>query len=325
MHWRNIVMSPTLRILSASFGTVAILTGCISGSQASLPQPPTNIIAQSRAARSSTLTKDDLLYVADSAANAVYVYRWRTGALKQTLTDFSGVNGVCADQAGNVWIADAGAFELQEYAHGGTQPIASLSDPGEYPFSCAIDPSSGDLAVTNLNASYHGGNVGIYKKAGGTPRFYTDPAFHSYFSCAYDDKGDLFVDGADKRKHVEFAELVHGGKSLTAIKLRKLPAKILIAGGVQWDGKYIAIGSQLSPAAIYQIRVTGSTGTVVGTTPLDEVQIVIGFWKQGSKVVAPDALAGEINFYDYPSGGDPTKVISHSGEPVAAVVSKGVR
>ncbi len=107
--------------------------------------------------------------------------------------------------------------------------------------------------------------------------------------------------------------------------MRKLPAKILIAGGVQWDGKYIALGSQLSPAAIYQIRVSGSTGTVVGTTPLDEVQVVIGFWKQGSKVVAPDALAGEINFYDYPSGGDPTKVVGHSGEPVGAVVSKGAR
>ncbi|MFY9666170.1 MAG: hypothetical protein WAL67_09975 [Candidatus Cybelea sp.] len=320
----NEVMSRTFS-LSSSVGAVAILTGCMTGSQANLPPPLANSIAQSRVTSGATLRKDDLLYVADSAASAVYVYRWRTGALKQTLIGFNGVNGVCADRSGNVWIANAGASEMQEYAHGGTQPIASLSDPAEFPFSCSIDPARGDLAVTNLNASYHGGNVGIYTKASGAPRFYTDPKFYSYFSCAYDDKGNLFVDGADKRKHVEFAELARGGQTLTDIKLRKLPAKILIAGGLQWDGKYIALGSQLSPVAIYQIRVAGSTGTVVGTTPLDEVQIVIGFWKQGSKVVAPDALAGEINFYDYPSGGDPIKVIGHSGEPVAAVVSKGMK
>jgi hypothetical protein len=318
-------MKSTFVSLSAGLGAAAaILTGCTS-SQAGLPHPFTGAIAQSRATKDGTLTKEDLLYVADSAANAVYVYRWRTGVLKQTLTGFDGVNGVCADRAANVWVANTGAFELEEYAHGGTQSIATLSDPGEYPFSCSIDPTSGDLAVTNLNASYNGGNVGIYAKASGTPRFYMDSAFSAYFSCAYDDKGNLFVDGTDKRKHVEFAELVHGSTTLTTIKLRKLPAKILIAGGVQWDGKYVALQSQLSPAAIYQIQVVGATGTVVGATPLSQVQIAVSFWKQGPKVVVPDALAGEINFYNYPAGGDPTKVISHSGEPVGAVVSKGRR
>jgi hypothetical protein len=304
---------------------LATLTACGTGSQASLPQSSTAALIPSRVAGDTKFTSDDLLYVADAATNDVYVYRWPTGVLKQTLTGFNGANGLCTDRAGDVWVANTGSSELQKYAHGGTQPIATLADPGEYPYSCSVDPTTGNLAVTNLDVHDKNGKVGIYAKAAGSPKFYTDSAFYHYFSCAYDDKGNLFVDGAAKNKDAEFGELAAGRRIFTTIKLLKLPAKILIAGGVQWDGKYVALGSQLSPVAIYQVQVSGSTGTVVGTTTLDEVQVVIGYWKQGTKVVAPDALAGEINFYNYPAGGDPTKVISHSGEPVSAVVSQGAK
>jgi hypothetical protein len=318
-------MNRTLLSFTSSLGMLAILTACSTAPQASLPQASTAALVPSRVAGDTKFTRDDLLYVSDAATNDVYVYRWPTGVLKQTLTGFNSLNGLCADRAGDIWIANTGSSELQEYAHGGTQPIATLADSGEYPFSCSVDPTTGDLAVTNLDVSDNNGNVGIYANATGSPKFYTDHAFYHYFSCAYDDKGNLFVNGAAQNNHAEFGELPHGSGTFTTLKLLKLPAKILIPGGIQWDGRYVAIGSQLSPVAIYQVQVSGSTGTVVGATLLDDVQVVIGFWKQGGKVVAPDALAGEINFYDYPTGGDPIKVISHSGEPVGAVVSQGAK
>jgi hypothetical protein len=302
---------------------LVVLAGCRSAMQPNPSGLPAAARGLSWVSPDANLSKEDLFYVSDSGADAVYVYRWRTGELKGALTGFNGVNGLCVDRAGDIWVTNAGASELEEYAHGGTQPIATLTDPDEYPFTCSVDPRSGNLAVTNVSVSGPSGNVGVYADASGTPVPYTDSKFSSYFSCAYDDKGNLFVDGIDKRKHVEFAELARGSKTMTNITLRHVPSKIYIAGGLQWDGKYIALGSQLSPAAIYQVQVSGTNGTVVGTTLLNQSQIVIGFWKQGSRVIAPDALAGAIRFYDYPAGGDPTKVLSHSGEPVGAVVSKG--
>lgn len=307
---------------------IAVLIGCGSGMKANVSSLPGMATHPDRGpswiAPDAKVSKEDLLYVSDSGADAVYVYRWRTGQLKGILTGFNGVNGLCVNQSGDVWITNAGASEIEEYAHGGTQPVAILSDPGEYPFACSVDPRSGNLAVTNLSVSNGGGNIGVYPDAKGKPEAYSDSAFYHYFSCGYDNQGNLFIDGVDRRKHVEFAELPLGSQVFTNIKLLHLPSKIYIAGGVQWDGKYIAIGSQLSPSAIYQVKVSGSRGTVVGSTLLNQSQVVTGFWKQGPKVIAPDALAGAIRFYNYPAGGDPTKVLSHKGEPVGAVVSTGV-
>ena len=61
--------------------------------------------------------------------------------------------GECVDSAGDVFIATSNASytgTIFEYAHGGSTPIAELSDPG-YPWGCAVDPTTGTLAVSNLS------------------------------------------------------------------------------------------------------------------------------------------------------------------------------
>jgi hypothetical protein len=48
-----------------------------------------------------------------------------------------------------VFITDTSTSQILEFAHGGTTPINTLSDYDYQPVSCAVDPKSGNLAVTS--------------------------------------------------------------------------------------------------------------------------------------------------------------------------------
>lgn len=93
--------------------------------------------------------KKSLLYVSDYQNDAVYVFSFPAGELTGTLSGFAGPFGECTDTAGNVFIANARPPEVLEYAHGGTSPIATIKDPGQYPYACSVNPTTGNLAVTN--------------------------------------------------------------------------------------------------------------------------------------------------------------------------------
>jgi hypothetical protein len=308
---------PRLRALGVV--TACALTACSGAS-------PTSQAAAVPAARipiapAASLAKMDLLYIANGGANTVSVYSSHSGKLEQTIGGLGTVSGLCVDASQNVWIPNGS--ELDRYAHGATQSSATLQDPGEYPASCSVDRKHGSIAITNVPLRGRKGNVGIYPGGTGALRTYTSSHFRAYGSCAFDDNGDLFVFGIDKRKNVVLAELSYGASSLTMLKLTNVPSPILIPGGVQFDHGYLAIESQLSPVAIYQVQIDGNNARVVSTTPIDDVQISVAFWIAGKTVVVPDALAGEIDYFNYPAGGDPSKTIEASGEPVGVVVSKG--
>ncbi|MGC1334375.1 MAG: hypothetical protein WA812_03245 [Candidatus Cybelea sp.] len=263
--------------------------------------------------------KADLLYLTDEGADDVYVYSWPRGELKGTLTGFDAPNGECVDKAGDVFVANEDESQILEYAHGGTSPIETLSDPGQYPVGCSVDPTTGNLAVTNIDTPKGGpGNVAIYTDALGSPTTYTAPYFYYYFFCGYDNDGNLYVDGTDTGSSFEFAELLSGSSSFETIMLNQ---GIDFPGGVQWDGKYVAVGDQEEPY-IYEFTISGSSGTKVGSTQLDDTNDVAQFWKQGRKVVAPDFLNNEVQFFKYPAGGMATKTIPDISTPIGSVVSK---
>lgn len=266
------------------------------------------------------LKKQDLLYLSDEEADDVYIYSYREGRLKGTLTGFDAPQGECVDKAGDVFVANEDKSQILEYAHGGTSPIATLSDPGQYPVGCSVDPASGNLAITNIDSPKGGpGNVAIYAGAKGTPQTYTGASFYYYFFCGYDNVGNLFVDGTDDGSAFEFAELPSGSATLASIALNQ---SIQFPGGVQWDGKYVAVGDQEAPY-IYEFTISGSAGTLVGSTPLDDTDDVAQFWKQGPRVVAPDFLNNEVQYFRYPAGGTATKAITGINTPIGSTVSMG--
>jgi hypothetical protein len=270
----------------------------------------------------------DLLYISDIGTDSVYAFSYPKGKLMGTLTGFQEPAGLCVDKSGNIWIADATAGKIFEYAHGGTAPIATLNESGQEPFACAIDTTTGDLAISNMGTESGGnGSVAIYADATGTPTDYTSAIMTKMAFLGYDDRGNLFVDGANASGTFEFAELQSSGSALTSVILNQ---SFEAAGGVAWDGKYMAVGDALL-GDVYQFNITSSGATEVGATDLADGAWVEQFTiplrkgshnvlEQGSRLIGPAVAEQHVGFWDYPSGTE-IKVITKVDRPLGSAVS----
>jgi hypothetical protein len=327
----------------------AMLAGCSgsqsgvspAGSNAMVPNTHMSGIAQTLAAvkslgkavhpdtRQSWMSPDkkkhkkklNLLYISDSGTDDVDVYNYPSGSTYGQLTGFEEPQGECSNGK-DVWIANTEDSEIEEYAAGGTTPIATLSDSGQYPVGCSWDPTTGNLAVSNIISTSDGdGNLAIYKGAAGTPTTYTCSSLAKYYFVGYDAKGDVYVDGEDTLSDGGFAlcGLASGGSSLSTVTLNQ---SVEFPGQVQWDGKYVAVGDQ-DEATLYQFTISGSSGTKEGSTPLDESSDCVQVWIDGSTVICPDYPNADVKLYAYPAGGDPTsEITSGLSEPIGSAVAK---
>jgi hypothetical protein len=270
---------------------------------------------------------NNLLYVADEGVGII-VYSYGPSRLRYVglLGEPQFAEGECVDRAQNIFITDDsvnGSGGIFEYAHGGTSPIAILGDPDALPMNCSGDLTTGNLAVVGY--PYHGvsNGVAIYKKARGRPTFYAS-AFAVY-DCGYDDKGNLFIDGGVISGRLDFAELPKGSTTFRKITLNQ---SFRAAGGIQWDGKHLAVGD-FYEAMIYQFDISGKRGTEVGSTPLTGSGEVWQFFIDGDRVIAPsnfnDEYSGFVNVYDYPAGGAAKRTRYNADNPYGVAVSLGLR
>jgi DNA-binding beta-propeller fold protein YncE len=283
--------------------------------------PPVNL-ARGAGLRQPDAKAGALLYVSDTETSNVYVYTYPAGALKQTLGGFIDPGGECVDRKGNVFVTNTGGLDIVEYAHGAVTPAATLKDPGYFPFGCAVDPTTGNLAVTNFSAASGSGagNVVIYERAKGKPKQrYSDAAIGGMLLCGFDDAGNLFVDGLTQASTTGFAELPRGGKKLVDIALDQ---NIVAPGGVQWDGKYVAVGDEASDT-IYRFSIGRKKGTTAGSVVLNGGSAVVQFWIDGARIVGPNSGLGNVGIWSYPAGGSPTKTIGGLYVPLGTVVSRG--
>jgi|HubBroStandDraft_4_1064222.scaffolds.fasta_scaffold00014_75 hypothetical protein len=130
-----------------------------------------------------------------------------------------------------------------------------------------------------------------------------------YYYCAYDDAGDLFVDGRSTSASWFMTELPEGGSTFNDIALDQY---ISNTTKIQWDGGYLTFRYD---GAIYQVSVSGSDGMVKGTVPLSKTYgDAQAFWIQGNKVVAPFGKPLKSNnqrlgYWSYPAGGMATKTL----------------
>ncbi len=260
--------------------------------------------------------KSDLLYL-DSQAGDVYVYSYPKGVLMGTLTGLPDPQGECVDKKGDVFFTTFSSQEILEYAHGGTSPINTLSNPGEYMEGCSVDKTTGDLAAVDFEPSNGsgGGGVAIYTNASGSPTVLTDTNLYLGYQIGYDNKGNIFVDGVDSSRSFEFVELPKGSSSFTEISLG---VSITIPGGVQWDGKYLTVGDAKN-GNIYQTN--GAGGKVEGTTSLSDSDGIFQYAIAGKRVVGPNAYSNSAGIWKYPKGGNPTMTLSGS-DPFGAAISK---
>jgi hypothetical protein len=225
------------------------------------------------------------------------------------LRGFSSPAGLCSDAGGNVYVTDAGAQLIYEYARGGSLPINVLDDSGQTPNSCAVDPTTGNIAVTNIGPNFNGGgNVLIFPPGSGTTGTpYSTPNLSWYEFCSYDSSGNLYVDGQLGTGSFRLSELPSGKKTFTDITLSGIThGGDHNAGGVQWDGQYLAAADG-GPNRIYRIAISGSKGKVVHYIHLAgwSLHFAPEFSIQGKWLLFPFGAKGELAFYSYPAGGKP--------------------
>jgi len=307
----------TLAICAGFAIALAMLAGC-GGSQVA----PTSVTGAASASHGKSWMKpgsssSDLLYI-EGGCFGICIVSYPSGKyVGNIITATAGF--LCSDSNGDVFLPvgqSEGAGYIYEYAHGGTTPIATLTDTG-FPNGCSVDPTTGNLAVANYFApgsQYGHGNVAIYTNAQGTPTYYDDPNVYWYEFCSYDNNGNLLVDGNSESKTVPFAMLPRGSSKFTDITLNKDNNGEL--GPIQWDGQYFAVLDYRS-AAIYQISVSGSNGNIVGETQLRSKRAIKridgAFWIQDGIVMVsfqPQGRhAGYVGFWKYPIGGNPTRVL----------------
>jgi hypothetical protein len=308
----------------------AMLAGC-GGSQPPIGAPgamPQSRTVATRAQHGGSwmlpeAKSEDLLYV--SSHSWVSVYTYPQGRLVGKLGGYDLASGQCVDSASNVYITDYATNHIYEYRHGGSKRIHTRTMPGAN--SCSIDPTTGNLAVSSLGDT----GVWIFKRNGARLK-YKSPKFYSFYDCGYDPKGNLFVDGMTRpgTGNFIFAELHVGDSKLKIIKLNQY---IGWPGGIQWDGKHIAVGDQAAPA-IYQFSVKGREGSKVGTTPMgSNASDTLQFWIQGQTVITSTVcspnkcgstgLYAAVMFFNYPNGGNARKFIVKGllGEPGGDSVS----
>ena len=244
--------------------------------------------------------------------------------------------GLCSDANGNVWVAD---YENTiELSHEG-KVLQTLPLYRGFPVSCAVNPKNGDLAVASLMGTSYAGMIEVYKHASGIPRIVACPNLANYFFVGYDPSGNIYVDG---RTYSQKFQLCRGKDTDSILSLVHVRGIVINDPGmIQWfaPGKYLVLGDldcATNQSCIYHVAISGSSGTVTGTTKLLNAKAapVCGFVQGvvygGSK---PSIYGGEgscssqtasIASWKYPSGGVPVKTYTNPdyvSQPIGAAIS----
>ena len=327
----------------AGLAVAALLAAC-GGSQPPIgaPKPQTSAIA-ARADRGKSwmlreAKNEELLYAANQHASyggSVVIFAYPKGNVVGQLTFSGSPSGLCADEAGNVFVTAADTYSqgyVYEYAHAGTQPIATLSDPGA-PYGCSVDPTTGNLAVANIATLSHYGFVAVFQDAQGTAKTYNDSDDENPTFCTYDGSGNLFIDGSYGGPDNMIGELPSGSGTFTNITL----SESIGPQSLQWnEGSLVTAGTpndMHGEENVYQIKVSGTSGTVSGPVSLWSLKDRnpgggIGNWLQANTMIGPDWNRGEmdlINFWRYPKGGKPTKTLHVKGAEFLGVAMSVAR
>ncbi|HEY6325399.1 MAG TPA: hypothetical protein VIW73_02640 [Candidatus Cybelea sp.] len=316
----------------ARLAAVALLAAGCAGPMAPVQAPQAPVRPASRfdptgSWMAPAASTQDLIYVSDTHGK-VWVFSYPGERQVGVLQGFKSPAGVCSDAStGDVYVVDTTGLAVLKYKHGGTKPIKTLTMFGYFPFGCAVDPASHDVAVTNISSNPSGpGSLSIFRPGAFFPSDYTNPAFNAYVFCSFDGQGNVLVDGADSGSyHTLFGKWRRGSTTVTTVTLDK---RIGYPGGVQWDGTYMAVQDTMS-RKLFRFKIAGSRGRSAGTVDfkVDRSSLLHAFWVQGQTIVMPYGTAARlvrmVGRWPYPAGGAPSRSIgvAHAAELVGITVS----
>lgn len=309
------------RSLPALFVSAVLLSGCGGSpppSSATVPgTSPDRHYEAMQSWMAPQASSRDLLYASDDATDDVYAYSYPEGKLVGKLIGFDMPKGECVDGRGDVFITEYDASAVVEYAHGGKTALAKLHTAIYAPQSCAIDPTTGNLAVAAYDSTSGTGAALIFDHARGYPEAFVDPSLYHDDACGFDDEGNLFVDGASPGGAFQLAELVKNGDRFTNLSFGK---DVALPAGLQWEGSYLAMGAAAAHgrSAILHVLIGKKGGSIIQTTRV--AAAASSFFIDGGTLIVGNADKSAIQFFKYPRGGQPTKSIADP-EPYGVVVS----
>jgi hypothetical protein len=271
---------------------------------------------------SASTSQGALIYA--TAQHGAEIFSYPDGKLVGALSIAGDAYGDCSDTQGDIFItaiASSGHGKIFEFAHGGTQPIAELRSGEGWAFACTVDPTTGNL-VTNDNINTGPSFLELYQDAKGKPTRFSDPAFYNYYGMAYDDAGNLYVDGIDYQNHSAVAELAKGSSKFVNYAL-SLQGSGEFAGQMQLHGKLLAIevpgGTQ---ASILHVRLEHRTAKIVGTTTLRGADVRFYLLDDGTAIGTvgnDERVAHQVALWHYPAGGNPFKTFHRVKEKLSGL------
>lgn len=319
-----------------SFGIAAAMVTACGGSQPQMNAPgvmPQSHAITTHAERGTSWMlpeslQDDLLYAANANANTVAVYSYSKRALVGTL-DIESPTGECVDKVGDVYVTEG--TKVLEYAHGGTQPIATFNSGGDNAWACSVDLKSGTLAVANFGNDYSAGFITTFSH--GQETTYTTRSIYYVLGCGYDDRGNLLIGGfaaLNNYYNLAVAMLPKDGDNFIPIALPSESWQNTAA--IQWDGRYwaITIPAQHVGETVYRFSIENHKARANGRTSLsDDAGYEGQTWitngrsisGQGTQIVGGLGPAGEVRYWNYPKGKKPFASVSDSGYPLGVTVS----
>jgi hypothetical protein len=138
-----------------------------------------------------------VVYVISNYTASVQVYDRSnvTGGPCGTITGFQLPQGLFTDSKDNLWVVDAGARTISEFAPGAAMPMRALSDPNGEPSDVTVDERSGTVYVTDYKNDVDESTlVEVYANGANTPTgTLSDSDARNGGYDAIDNHGDLYV------------------------------------------------------------------------------------------------------------------------------------
>lgn len=289
-----------------------------------------------------------LLFISDLINGTVTIFTMPGLVVKGQITGLSAPEGECSDTSGNVWLAVVGSQEVMKLSRTGSMIGSVSTSRYGYPKSCAVDPKTGNLAVAlHLGSRFGPGRVLVYKGGSGNPASYRNPFQGTYYFPAYDDSGDLFVDGCLAYPcgpgEYMLSELPAGSRTMHFVKITG--GKIYFPGNLIWSKRnhYMNAFDQYCgdahAACAYWLSISGSRGIITGSSGnflnsdgsqvCDMIEGTIGAngekFAAGSNYNYCSSSAGSAVYrWANPLGGLPTNAYTNAsalGEPFGAALS----
>ncbi|MGA7246372.1 MAG: hypothetical protein WCB01_01160 [Candidatus Cybelea sp.] len=299
---------------AVALATIFALTACAA------TQPIVSTWPVQEAAK-RTAPSGDLIYAGSADGKHLYIFSYPKGKLVREFAPPTGtiaLEGLCSDTSGNVYVASLSKLgtnqtvsgHVYEYAHGGTKVLKTLSFDRGRPFGCSVDPSSGTLAVSSAGFGSGGiGEIETFSPGSNYGKIYYGYDIQSFYYCAYDVKGNLFVNGEGIGTQMYLAELKKGATQLEDLSLNKY-VSVSGMGELQWDGSHVTL-EDLTADAIYQLSASASLVSVVGQSHLDGWNGSTLSAISGTSVIVPNGVSETaIGFWKYPAGGKESKSVS---------------